>query len=185
MSYLNDHIRLLTRLYREHGSNSPEFYAQVHRFIIYLQYRFLHQYSEDCQHDCYIRLVEALRYYDPKKISPKTGKPTNLGTFCFTVIRNRISSFSYTTRKHQREGGTIPESAEALNPDMDALEERDEVEDALRRLPRVAVEFLAPVEAGDVLAWPEDHPLRLRMAWERHSAQRPSRAKSVLQILWS
>lgn len=88
-------LKRLKEVYETHGIKSAEFYEVVKGFIIFVIRRYNFHYNEELFFSAYCQILESSSHYDPTKL--------NIGSFIYSVVRNRISSFHYHKRKRDYE----------------------------------------------------------------------------------
>jgi len=86
----------LKRIYEKYGDvNNEEFYQCVHKFLYFLQHRYIGERVPEIDGDFWGRLVQSMEYYDPEK--------TNIVTWVHTIGRNVCSSYNYQKEKRSKE----------------------------------------------------------------------------------
>ena len=183
----NVNVAVLREVFKKYGGESPEFEDQVRRFISFLMYRYMGCYDEDCHNDCYLRLLESFSYYNPTRC--------NIGSWVYTVVRNRVSSFLYWKQKILRESGTLSETmvAEGEGGLSQEVLDGDEWTAALRGFLLVKIVPIDPAGNLDELVHccGGDHPLNRRVLWEKQLCRnrdlrsKRRRAKKLIAIQWT
>lgn len=168
-------VRVLQQIYDEKGPNSPEFYEQVKRFLIFLQHKYMNHYDEDCLHDCYARLLESFEYWDSSK--------SNIVSWVHMVCRNRISSFCHTTKKRQKENGVLNEQMEG-SFSLGNVESRDRINAYVSSFSTML--FIPEnEEVLKCLSILEEHPLFQASLWEETACLRQKSNPCVMNMRWT
>jgi DNA-directed RNA polymerase specialized sigma24 family protein len=118
-------LKKLREAFQKHGGKSPEFLEAVRGLIIYVIRRYCGFYSEDLFQTSYLRVLEALGYYNPAR--------SNIATFVFAVTRNRVSQFLYNNGKRLRESADSLPFLESESNVIVELEADMDCESALKK----------------------------------------------------
>ncbi len=82
-------VKGLQEIYENYGSSSVEFYDYVKGFVIFLINRYApcinnKEAMEDLIQECFRKITESMRYYEPKY--------SNVASFLYTSVRNLLSN---------------------------------------------------------------------------------------------
>lgn len=145
MRLLSD-LEKLEILVKEGLHMSSEFYLQVRNFIRYVLRKYVHTkvVTEDMLNDTYIRIVQALDYFDSDK--------SRASSFIYTVIRNCSVSINSKEKKERvrRKRNIEVSNREVSNREPEVLEYifDEEIYESLAMFTRIQITlFSASLEA--------------------------------------
>ena len=158
-------IKALKKIYDEQGPNSEEFYHAIKNLINYLQYQYMGKIDEDCFNDCYVRILESFDYWNPEK--------SNIISWIHLVVRNKVSSFCYTTKKIQRESyeyNDVITQAKETNE----IAIKDTIRSQISSMVNVNISTNDKEDLVDFLFFSREHPLYKSIIWDNETEESES-----------